>query len=62
VCRLLTVYIFMSRESTQEEEGNAASVEFSIDICFKVLKYFISLVDYLSPTNALILTLFNLKY
>jgi hypothetical protein len=51
VFRLLTVYIFMCWESTKEEE---ASVEFSMDSCFKIMKYFISYSGKLNVVHACI--------
>jgi hypothetical protein len=54
VFRLLNVYIFMLRESTKEENENAASVEFSMDSCFKILKYFISNSDKLNVVHVCI--------
>jgi len=54
VFRLLTVYTFMLRESTKEEKGHAASVEFSMDSCFKLLKYFISYYNELNVVHVCI--------
>jgi len=41
----------MLRESTKEENGNVASVEFSMDSCFRILKYFFSYSDKLNVVH-----------